>query len=419
MNVIIEKSTLKGKISAISSKSHAHRALICASLSDNESVIRCDNISKDIQATVNCLNDLGADITYLNNNFYVKPIDVSKSKDKIDCGESGSTLRFLLPIICALGLKVSIKTHGRLSQRPLYPLDRELNKNGCVIQVNDDIISVSGKLKASEFLIEGNVSSQFISGLLFALPLIDGKSKIFIKEKFESYSYVLLTLDVLKKYGITYKFENNSFELINSKYNSCDCVIEGDWSNAAFWLCAGAMLNDGLTVENLAINSVQGDKKIIDILSCFGAKIETNGNSVHISKSKFKGIVVDASDIPDLVPIICVLACCVDGNTTITNAQRLRLKESDRIKSVVNMISSFGGIAQETEDGLIISGCKLKGGVVNSYNDHRIAMSAAIASIICEKNIEIIDAESVEKSYPMFYNDFKKLNGKVKEKSDE
>ena len=416
MNVIIEKSELSGSVNAISSKSYAHRALICASLSDKETVIRCDNISKDIEATANCLNDLGANITYNDNCFYVKPIDVNNRKNTIDCGESGSTLRFLLPIICALGLDIKIKTHGRLSQRPLYPLDRELIKNGCKIERIDDEISVSGKLNATNFEIEGNVSSQFISGLLFALPLLKNNPKIIVKDVFESYSYVLLTLEVLKKYGINYKIQNNTFELVDSKYIACDCVVESDWSNASFWLCAGAMLDNGLTVDNLALNSIQGDKKILDILLQFGAKIENKGNSAHISKGNLKGIKVDASDIPDLVPIICVLACCANGKTVIKNAGRLRIKESDRIKSVVEMITSLGGNAKETDDGIVIEGSKLSGGVVNSYNDHRIAMSATIASLVCENQVEIIDAQSVEKSYPSFYNDFIKLGGKVKEK---
>ena len=415
MNVIINKSKLCGTISAISSKSHAHRALICAALSNEVSKIKCDTTSKDIEATVNCLNGLGAKITYQDKAFSVEPIDLTKAQTQIDVGESGSTLRFLIPIICALGLNVKIKMHGRLPQRPLFPLDRELEKNGCKLVRNDDVLSISGKLDANLIEIEGNVSSQFISGLLFALPLLDKECKVVIKEKFESYSYVLLTLDVLKQFGIEYKFENNTFELLSSRYNAKDLIVEGDWSNSAFWLCLGAMLDNGITVKNLAFNSAQGDKKIIDILSQFGAKIEINDNFAKISKGNLNGFEIDASDIPDLMPILCVLACNAKGKTTIKNAQRLRIKESDRIKTVVEMISNLGGKIEETDDGMIVYKSKLKGGIVDSHNDHRIAMSAAIASVLCENEVKILNAESVEKSYPTFYNDFKNLNGNVKE----
>ncbi len=419
MNIIIEKSVLNGKISAISSKSHAHRALICASLSNDGSYIKCDNISKDIEATVNCLNGLGAEITYKDNVFCVKPININNATKIIDCGESGSTLRFLLPIIAALGLDVDIKMHGRLPDRPLFPLDREMIKHGCTLIRENDTLHISGQLKSADFEIEGNISSQFITGLLFAIPILKGKSRIIVKGNLESYSYILLTLDVLKDFGIEYKFENNVFELIKNKYNAKNIEIEGDWSNAAFWICAGALLEKGLTVENINFNSKQGDKKIIDIVKEFGANVEICGSIANISANSLKGIVVDASDIPDLVPIIAITACNAEGKTIIKNAGRLRIKESDRIKSVVEMINNLGGIAEETDDGMIITGCKLLGGVVNSYNDHRIAMSATIASLICENEVKIINAESVEKSYPMFYNDFKKLGGIYKEEENE
>ncbi len=415
MNLKVYPSTIKGEISAISSKSYAHRALICAALASSPSKIKCDNLSDDINATVNCLNGIGAEITYKNKEFFVTPIDVSKAKCDIDCGESGSTLRFMLPIIGALGLNIKIIMHGRLPQRPLSPLYEQMEQNGCSFEKKDNYIIISGKLKAADYEIEGNISSQFVTGLLFSLPLIKGKSKIVIKNKFESYSYVLMTLAVLKDFGIEYSFENNEFKLIKNSYHSNDCTVEGDWSNAAFWLCAGALSDQGIKVTNLNFNSTQGDKKIIDILKDFGADVKVDSNSATIKKSILKGITVNASDIPDLVPIICVVASVASGVTTITNAERLRIKESDRIKSVVEMIKNVGGDINETADGMIINGCALKGGVVNSFNDHRIVMSAAVLSSVCENLVEIIDSQAVNKSYPMFFEDFKKLNGNVKE----
>ena len=415
MNLKVYPSTIKGEISAISSKSYAHRALICAALASSPSKIKCDNLSDDINATVNCLNGIGAEITYKNKEFFVTPIDVSKAKCEIDCGESGSTLRFILPIIGALGLNIKIIMHGRLPQRPLSPLYEQMEQNGCSFEKKDNYIIISGKLKAADYEIEGNISSQFVTGLLFSLPLIKGKSKIVIKNKFESYSYVLMTLAVLKDFGIEYSFENNEFALTKNSYHSNDCTVEGDWSNAAFWLCAGALSEQGIIVTNLNFNSTQGDKKIIDILKDFGADVKVDSNSATIKKSILKGITVNASDIPDLVPIICVVASVASGVTTITNAERLRIKESDRIKSVVEMIKNVGGDIKETADGMIINGCALKGGVVNSFNDHRIVMSAAVLSSVCENFVEIIDSQAVNKSYPMFFEDFKKLNGNVKE----
>lgn len=415
MNLKVYPSTLNGEVSAISSKSYAHRALICAALANSPSKIKCDNLSDDINATVNCLNGIGAEIKYSDKTFFVKPIDVSKAKKEIDCGESGSTLRFILPIIGALGLKVKIIMHGRLPQRPLSPLYEQMQKNGCFFEKKDNYIIVSGKLKSADYEIEGNISSQFVTGLLFSLPLIKGKSKIVIKNKFESYSYVLMTLAVLKDFGIEYSFENNEFLLTKFNYHASNCVVEGDWSNAAFWLCAGALSKQGIKVTNLNFNSTQGDKKIIDILQNFGAEVIINNNSATIKSSNLNGINVDASDIPDLVPIICVVASVANGVTTITNAQRLRIKESDRIKSVVEMINNVGGNIKETADGMVINGSKLNGGVVNSFNDHRIVMSAAILSSVCESTIEIINSQAVNKSYPMFFEDLKKLNGNVKE----
>lgn len=415
MNLVVKSSGLSGSISAISSKSYAHRALICAALADKSSKIRCDTLSNDILATVNCLNGLGAEIYYSDKVFTVNPIDISKAKQEIDCGESGSTLRFILPIIGALGLSIKIIMHGRLPERPLSPLYEQMQKNGCEFEKADNYLIVKGKLKAADYEIEGNISSQFVTGLLFSLPLIEGKSRIIIKNKFESYSYVLMTLSVLKDYGINYRFENNVFELIDSKYHSNDTVVEGDWSNAAFWLCAGALSKSGVTVSNLNFNSPQGDKKIIDILREFGAEVSVKKDIATVKHSNLCGIKVDASDIPDLVPIICAVACNADGETVITNAERLRIKESDRIKSVVEMITNLGGKIKETADGMIVTGNLILGGEVNSCNDHRIAMTAAVLSSIAEKPIKIIQAEAVNKSYPHFFDDFKILKGSLLE----
>ncbi len=415
MKVKISPEILNGEIDAISSKSHAHRALICAALSNNESKIYCTDVSDDIIATVNCLNGLGASIVYQNNLFVVKPINLSLAKEEIDCGESGSTLRFILPIACAFGLKIRIKMHGRLPNRPLSPLIEQLCKNGCNIEQKDDVLYLDGKLKSGEFTIAGNVSSQFISGLLFAIPLLEGKSKIIVTEKIESFSYIKLTLEVLKEFGVEFNFLDNVFSLKNKKYIGKDIVVEGDWSNAAFWLCAGAFSQKGVTVNNLRIDSVQGDRKIVEILTGFGAKVNIENNSVTVKKGELMGITVDANDIPDLVPIVACVASFATGETVITNASRLRIKESDRIKTVVELVTNLGGKIKETPDGMIIYKSTHKGGTIKSHNDHRIAMSGAIASCVCKEDVVIENAEAVNKSYPKFFEDFNKLNGNAKE----
>ncbi len=415
MNIKISPNTLSGKIDAISSKSHAHRALICAALSESQSKIYCNDLSDDINATVNCLNGLGASITYVDKTFFVKPIDTKFASDEIDCGESGSTLRFILPIVCALGLKIRIKMHGRLPQRPISALVLQLQEKGSKIVQEGNVLYVEGKLKNGNFTLPGNVSSQFITGLLFALPLLKGKSTITVTGKLESFSYIKLSLQVLAEFGVNIEVCDNVFQVNSSEYCAKNLVIEGDWSNAAFWLSAGAFSNEGITVNNLNLDSVQGDKKIIDILAQFGAKIKITNSSVTVKKGDLKGIIVDANDIPDLVPIICVVATYASGKTNIVNASRLRIKESDRIKTVVELVSRLGGKIEETADGMVVYNSKLSGGKVDSNNDHRIAMSGAIASSVSSKDIIIKDANAVNKSYPKFFKDFNKLNGNAKE----
>ena len=415
MNIKISPNTLCGKVSAISSKSYAHRALICAALSENKSQIYCSDISDDIKATVNCLNGIGASIKYIDKTFFVNPINTKFALEEIDCGESGSTLRFILPIVCALGLKIRIKMHGRLPNRPIYALVEQLENNGCKIKQEEDVLFVEGKLKSANYTIPGNVSSQFITGLLFALPLLEGKSTVTVTGPFESFSYIKLTLQVLSEFGVKFGFCDNRFEVNHTKFIAKDLAVEGDWSNAAFWLCAGAFSQQGVTVDNLNLDSVQGDKKILDILREFGANLTVEDNSVTVKKGGLKGVTVDAADIPDLVPIICVLATGAKGETNIINASRLRIKESDRIKTVVDLIESLGGKIDETEDGMIVSDFSLSGGEIDSYNDHRIAMSGAIASCLCKGDVLIKNSNAVNKSYPKFFDDFNKLNGNAKE----
>ncbi len=406
MDIKITPSAISGSIEAIASKSFAHRALICACLSQGKSEIRINTTSADIEATVSCLRNLGAVIEKNGSVYSVTPIDIPCENAEIDCGESGSTLRFLLPVICALGSETVINASGRLPERPLSPLKEELIRMGA--KISDSFpLAVSGNLSAGEFEMRGDVSSQFVTGLLMALSYLGG-GKIKLLPPVESRPYIDMTVQVLKHFGADIKEENNTFYINNSALKGCNFTVEGDWSNAAFPLCMGA------EVTGLDPDSRQGDKAIIDVLKKMGADVSNKNGSFKADVSALHGCDVDASDIPDAVPVIAAVASTATGKTVIFNAQRLRLKESDRIQTVCDMLRSLGADITETDDGMVINGKNsLCGGEVNSFNDHRIAMAAAVASLRCENPVIIRQAEAVNKSYPEFFNDFNKLGGKA------
>ncbi len=409
MNVTLQKKEIYGTLPAIPSKSMAHRLLICAALSEGATVIECHGRSEDIDATVNCLTAMGARISYADGAFTVEP--GAHGKTVCDCGESGSTLRFLLPVFCALGNSGSITMHGRLPKRPIEPLRSELIRHGCIISEEGvDPLTFEGKLSGGIYNIPGDISSQFISGLLFALPLTGEPCEIHITGRIESLPYITLTLDALKQFGINISFDNNIITIPEGqKYVTPGrATVEGDWSNAAFPLCAAA-LGGVVTLTDIG-ESLQGDREILNILRKFGADVIEKENSVTVKKAELHPINIDATDIPDLVPVIAITALGAEGRTTITGAGRLRIKESDRIATVCGMIRDLGGEVSELDDGMIINGRgRLSGGVVDAHGDHRIAMSAAVASVICDDAVTITGAEAVNKSYPKFFEDLNSL----------
>lgn len=409
----IYPGSLAGEIPAVSSKSHAHRLLISSALSRNKSTVEINNVSDDISATIRCLEAMGAEIERIGNLFHISPIK-GKKNPVLNCGESGSTLRFLLPVACALGLEPTFTGEGRLPERPLSPLYEELTAHGCRLSGKTLPLKAAGRLTGGEFSIAGNISSQFLSGLLFALPITEEGGEIRILPPVESASYIDLTANTLKSYGIEIKKAENTFAVKgNQTYSAPEySKAEGDWSNAAFWTAAGAMAGD-IRCDGIDRDSPQGDRKIAEILKAFGCVIFQEQDSVRTEKSDLKAISINAADIPDLVPILAVTASAAEGTTEIYNAQRLRIKESDRLHAIADCISKIGGDIKETNSGLIIKGKKtLDGGTVNGYNDHRIVMSMAIASLICKNPVIINGAEAVNKSYPDFFADFKKLGGK-------
>lgn len=381
-------------IRIIPSKSDAHRALICAALTEKSCEVICDQTSEDIEATKKCLEAL------------------SLGRSEMYCGESGSTFRFLLPIMGALGHKADFYLEGRLPERPLTPLYEELLGHGCRLSPQGSVpFTIDGQLKSGEYLIPGNVSSQYISGLMFALPLLEGDSRIFVSGKLESRGYVDLTMDMLDKFGVKIEETDDGFFVKGAQryLGPKKYTVEGDWSNGTFWLVAGALLEEGICIRGLSMDSLQGDKKILDILRKFGAEVEAGDTEIKVSKKPLTGFTIDASLIPDMVPALAVLASTAFDTTTIEKAGRLRIKESDRLATITQVLKTLGADIEELPEGLVIHPSKLTGGEVDSHGDHRIAMMAAIASLICDNPVVLTGSEAVNKSYPGFFEDMKKL----------
>ncbi|MCL1851834.1 MAG: 3-phosphoshikimate 1-carboxyvinyltransferase [Peptococcaceae bacterium] len=423
MNVRILRPIVGGTVRAIASKSEAHRLLICAALAEGETFISCPERSEDIDATAHCLTSLGASIRHERNGFAVTPIDrhtVSNKQYTLDCSESGSTLRFLLPVCGALGLRVSFSMRGRLPDRPLSGLYDEMASHGCRLSEPDiSPLICEGKLKPGVYTLPGNISSQFVSGLLFALPLLSGDSVIRVTDNLESRPYADMTLDTLRLFGIKItEDERQVFRVPGGQtFRSPKTVnVSGDWSNAAIWLSAGAIGKNAVICTGLDPDSRQGDRAIVELLARFGADTVCTDGSVTVSPGTICGIEIDAGDTPDLVPVLAAVAAVAEGRTIICNAGRLRIKESDRLRTVAASLSGLGADITETEDGLIIIGKeKLTGGQTESFGDHRIAMTAAIVSSVCDGNVMIHDADAVRKSYPGFWDDFNTVLGGVSE----
>ena len=435
MDICITKPVVGGVVAAVPSKSFAHRLLICAALADRGAFIECGATSEDIEATARCLTALGARVSYDGSGYNVMPVNLPETRDAVtlDCGESGSTLRFLLPVCGALGVSAEFVMRGRLHERPVAPLLEQLVSHCCEVSRNEGSISVRGRLGNGVYRLPGGVSSQFVSGLLFALPLLGGDSEIYIEGREESVPYIDMTLDTIRSFGVRVERGDGRYMIYGGqKYCSPGRLgVEGDWSNAAFWLCAGAIgggaidkvgsrtvqgggvdRRRGVTCSGLNMRSGQGDMALLSLLERFGAAVSYDGGSVSVAPAGLRGLRIDAGDIPDLVPVLSVVAAAADGDTEIYNAERLRIKESDRLQAVTVVLRELGADMTELTDGLQIRGGKrLRGGTVSSFGDHRIVMMAAVASCLCEAPVVISGAEAVNKSYPGFFTDFESLGG--------
>ena len=418
MNMICEPARLSGTVAAIPSKSDAHRKLICAALSENGGFLplkapHCD----DIQATLRCLEALGAAFTQTADGLRITPVTPQKHA-ALDCGESGSTLRFLLPVAMAVCGEISVTGSGRLPERPIGVLTDAMSAHGVQFLQNHLPLSACGHLTGGIYEIPGNISSQFLSGLLMALPFCDSDSEIRLTTPLQSSAYVDMTLDTLRQFGADIRVFADDSGLLRYAVRAGrlhmpeHLTVDGDWSNAAFWLTAAAVQPGAeITVTGLYPDSVQGDKAIADILQKTGANVTKGGDFCTVSCGTDAEIRVSMAEIPDLLPILAVRAALGEGVTHFTNAERLRIKESDRLTAAAKLIHDLGGRADEHPDGLTVYGGQLRGGTADGMNDHRLVMAAAVAAASCSEPVRILGAEAVNKSYPQFFDDYAALGG--------
>lgn len=405
-----------GTVNIPPSKSDVHRAIICAALAKGISTISPVALSNDIKATIECIKALGAKAEIKDDVLTVDGTNMNTNKTALlDCGESGSTLRFFIPIAAAGAVNATFIGKGKLPERPIGIFTEALPKAGTVCKTEGGLpLEISGQLKSGVFNIPGNVSSQFITGLLLALPVLEGDSEIILTSPLESTGYISMTIRTMKLFGVEVETTDKGWRICGGQhYKPCNYVTDGDWSQAAFFMVLGA-IGGKVTVKGVTEDSTQGDKKCAEILSQFGAKVTQGKNEVTVEKAELKAITIDASQIPDLVPVLSVCAAFAEGTTKIINAERLRIKECDRLKATAELINNLGGKVKELSDGLEITGCSsLKGGYVNGYNDHRIVMSAGVCAARCEGDITASFAMSINKSYPDFYTDYNSIGGKA------
>ena len=412
MDLTIYPSKLAGEVTPPSSKSQAHRALIAAALGGGISTISNLADSQDIQATRRCLSALGALVEDLGpGTLRVHGLGNSIPQagpfPTLDCGESGSTLRFLIPVARLVQGQAAFTGRGRLMERPLAPYEDLFRGKGICWRMEHGVLTLdSGRgydrlaLDPGEYRLPGDVSSQFITGLLFALPLLEGDSDLLLTAPLESRGYVDLTLDVLDRFGVVAEPRENGFHIPSGQmYQARDLAVEADWSQAAFWYAANHL---GGQVDILGMDpaSRQGDREI----AAYSRMLARSGQ-----------VELDVSQCPDLAPPLAAMAAVRTGTTRLTNAARLRAKESDRLASVTRALRAMGGQVEEYADSLTIHGVKRLpgGGVVDCANDHRIAMMAAVCAASAEAPVKLLGAECVRKSYPEFWTHFQSLGGEL------
>lgn len=426
--VCIFPHQLEGAVHVPSSKSMGHREIICAGLANGRSIIDNISMSKDIEATIRCLRAMGVIIVEIPSQFPGRTALQITGTGKLqaveavaDCGESGSTLRFFIPLGASLGKPFTFEGHGKLVSRPMQAYYDIFDEQGLAYS-NDEgqlPLTVNGVLKAGTYKLPGDVSSQYVSGLLFALPLLEGDSVVEITSPLESSAYVDMTLSCLKKYGIVINNVDGAHRKYiirgKQKYLAKHSLVEADWSQAAFWLVGGS-LGEAINCTGVDFTSLQGDMAVVDIMQRMNANIAKQETEVKASHAVTKKTIIDASNCPDIIPILTVLASVSEGTTEVINAGRLRIKECDRLAAISTELNKMGADIEEKPEGLVIKGKPegLEGGaLVDAWNDHRIAMSIAIAASVCKEAVVLEGADSVQKSYPEFWKDFVSVGGRI------
>ena len=421
MNLVVAPKKLSGTLVVPSSKSAGHRDLICAALADGKSLVKNITPSEDLEATCRVLQKFGATVETVAHEDGRRTVAVTgglssqTSPLKVDCGESGSTVRFLIPVGLLTGREITYTGRGRLPERPLDPFLKIFDEKHIDYKKGNQSLplTISGQLKGGTYELPGNVSSQFFTGLLMTLPLLRDDSVIRSTTVVESESYINITLDCLRRHGIYVEKERDGLYLIRGRqaYRKGEYTVEGDFSQAAFWL-VGGIIGQALELTGLSGNSTQGDREIVSFIESMRGRIERSGSVLRAVPSRTTGLTIDVKDCPDLVPALAVLGTFSQGVTRIVNGARVRLKECDRLHAMAEVLNALGGKVQETKDGLIIEGVSsLTGGRVRAWNDHRIAMALAMASQRCTGKLTIEGAECVRKSYPSFWQDFAHVGG--------
>ncbi|MDE6618866.1 MAG: 3-phosphoshikimate 1-carboxyvinyltransferase [Clostridiales bacterium] len=414
MDIKLTPKNLKGRVDLPASKSYAHRMLITAAFSRTESVLLGDFSSDDLSATIRALTAFGAKFDSVDGGVKITPA-VKVERSVVDCGESGSTLRFSVPIAAALGIETTFTGAKRLGERPMDELLNCLKEHGIKVVGKGLPLTISGKLSAGDYEIDGSRSSQYVTGLLLALPLLEGNSTLTVRGE-SSKAYIDITLDVLQKSSAEITKNGNTFFIRGARYSVCgDRKVEGDWSNAAFWMVAG-LLGEEISIGNLNVESSQGDRRVQELLKQAGGDISWKNGRLTAKPSNLHAITFDADDIPDAVPAMSVALAAAKGTSVITGVKRLRIKESDRVAAVIDMLTRLGVHAtyNEYDDALKIEGVPhFDGGTLCSYNDHRLAMAGAVAAIRAQAPITISGAEAVNKSYPAFFADYESLGGNI------
>lgn len=415
MTVTLAPGARRGPVRAPASKSAAQRLALLAALGEKNCTLYCGAPSRDLAALLDCLRALGASVRIGDGRAAIGPIRaVPEGELSLPCGESGAALRFLLPVVGVLGARAVFLREGRLPERPLAPFADALRRQGMTIEEDGAALRVSGRLAAGDWALPGDISSQFVSALLMALPLLGGDSRLCLTTPLQSAPYVTLTEQTLQRAGIAIGKAESGYTIPGGQRPvlPASAAVEGDWSNAAFFLAMGALSPEGVSVEGLEPDSAQGDRAVLELLARFGARVERSCGTARAARGALRGIVFDAAQTPDLVPPLAALAALAEGETRIVNAGRLRAKESDRLRALAALLGALGADVSELPDGLVIRGkAALPGGSAESFSDHRLAMAAAVAACGCTGAVTLRGAECVDKSYPRFWDDFASLGG--------